>query len=134
MLLEALSRALEHHTWALAEYQDQTQAGCDNDDLEQFKVAVVEPAVRDCERLRSLTQNNPDPIYEAERSLIEQLEECHQENLKTFRELAQPRKSMLLKEFATLAEKATAVQAKCQEIRLALRKHRKERTLVAILS
>jgi hypothetical protein len=134
MLLEALCRVLEHHTWALAEYQDQTQAGCASDELEQFKVGVLEPALRDCERLRGLTQNNPDPIYEEERSLIEQLEECHQENLRTFRELSQPRKSMLLKEFTTLAEKATAVQAKCQEIRLALRKHRKERTLVAALS
>jgi hypothetical protein len=103
MLLEALSRVLEHHTWALAEYPDQTQAGCDSDDLEQFKVAVVEPALRDSERLRSLTQNNPDPSYEEERSLVEQLEECRQENLRAFRELSQPRKGMVLKEFTTFS-------------------------------
>jgi hypothetical protein len=42
---EALSRALEHHSWALAEYQDQMQIGGDPEDLERFKISVAEPAL-----------------------------------------------------------------------------------------
>jgi hypothetical protein len=129
LLWEALTRALENHTWALAEYRDQMHMGGDRDDLERFRAAVVEPALRECERLRNLTRNNPDSTVEGERLLIEQLEDCHEENLSTSRELAQPSNSYRFEEFAELADKATALQAKCQEIRLALRKYRQERAL-----
>ena len=129
LFLEALTRALEHHTWALAEYRDQTRMGGDRDDLERFRVSVVEPALRECERLRSLTRNYADPTDEGERRLVEQLEECHQENLATSRELAQPSKSMLSEDYAKLAKTATALQEKCQEIRVALRKFRQKQFL-----
>ena len=128
LLWEALSRALEHHAWALAEYQDQTQIGCDLDDLERFRTEVVEPALRECERLRSLTRNHTDPIDEGERRLVEQLEKCHQENLGTSRKLSQPRKSMLAEDYIKLAEKSVALRAKFHEVRLALRTYRKAKS------
>ncbi len=73
----------EHHSRALAEYQDQIFINGNSDDLEQFRLAVVEPAWQECERLRDLTGNNSSPATDdehEERRLVEQLEKCHQEN------------------------------------------------------
>jgi hypothetical protein len=129
LLQEALSRALEHHSWALAEHQDQMQVGGDPEDLERFKISVVERALRECERLRTLIANTPHPLIDkGERRLVEQLEQCHQENLATSRELSYPSKILLAEEYTKLAEKATVLQTKCREVRLALRKYRKEKS------
>jgi hypothetical protein len=128
LLWEALSRAIEHHSWALAEYQDQIASGSNAHNLELFRVALVEPSLRECERLRALIARNPDLMGdEGERRLVEQLETCHQENLVRSHELSAPRRSMLAPEHRKLEEKAAELQTKCHEVRLALREYRKRR-------
>jgi hypothetical protein len=132
LLWESLSRALEHHSWALAEYQDQIFINGNSDDLEQFRLTVVEPALQECERLRDLTGNNSSPPAtddeDEERRLVEQLEKCHQENLTRAHELLHPNRSMLAPERMELEQRATALQERCHAVRLALRECRKRRS------
>lgn len=78
-----------------------------------------------------MTRSNSFPnsavaVREEHRRLVEQLRQCHDESVAALHELHHPSKSRVAKEYQELAEKATVLEANCHEIRLALRKYRKD--------
>jgi hypothetical protein len=115
---EELADALDYYHWGLVEYRNQVDTGGQIDALERFHASVVEPALKECERLAA-------GLDDEEFRLVEELRQCPEENLSASRELRNPSKSMLAQDYAKLQEKANVLQEKCHKVRLALRKHRK---------
>jgi hypothetical protein len=117
-LRDELSRALKRHEVALAEYRHRVEANDTPDELERFHSAVVAPTLEECGQLAGRSEGE-------EKRLVEQLRQCHEECLAASYELRHPRKLIFAEEYNKLAEKAKAHEAKCHEVRLALRKYRK---------
>jgi hypothetical protein len=115
-LREELGDALDHYQWALVEYQNQVDTGGQMDAL-GFHASVVEPALKECERLAAR-------LNDEEFRLVEVLRQCHEEHLSASHELRNPRKSMLEQDYSKLQEKAKILEEQCHKVRLALRKHR----------
>src|SRR5438128_668697 len=118
---EELDHALQHYEWALAEYQRQLKAGGDYAELQRFQASVIMPALAECDRLAA-------PIRDEDKRLVEELRQCHEEAMAASRELRNPSKSILSKDYEKLAGKVKALQAKCREVRLALTAYRKKET------
>ena len=77
---------------------------------------MVSPTLGECEQLAGLSEGE-------EKRLVEQLRQCHEECVAASYELRHPRKLIFAEEYNKLAEKAKAHEAKCHEVRLALRKY-----------
>jgi hypothetical protein len=114
-----LNLALLRHENALAEYRRRVEANDKPDELEDFHSSVVVPTLVVCERLAAGSLGE-------ETRLVEQLRQCHEECVEAAKELRNPGRIIFFEEYKKLAEKAKVHQAKCHEVRLALRKHRKE--------
>jgi hypothetical protein len=115
---DELSRALKRHEFALAEYRHRVEANGTPDELERFHSSVVSPTLEECEQLADRGEGE-------EKRLVEKLRQCHKECVAASYELRNPRQLLFAEEYSMLAEKAKAHEAKCHEVRLALRKYRK---------
>jgi hypothetical protein len=120
-LQEELIGALEHYETSVAAYRQQVEASGRPDHLDQFHTSALTPALEEFERLATRSMDE-----ETDRGLLEQLRQCHKECMAASYELRNPSKSRLAEEYPRLAEKVKALEANCQEVRLALRKHRKD--------
>jgi len=91
------------------------------DELDQFHTSAVTPALEEFERLADGCL-----VEEDHRRLVKQLRQCHEESVAASYELRHPSKSRVFEEYQRLAEKAKALEAHCHDVRLALRKYRKD--------
>jgi hypothetical protein len=118
---EELSRALNRYETSVVAYRQRVDASGKPDELDQFHTSAVTPAREEFERLADGCL-----FEEKHRRLVEQLSQCHDESIAASYDLRHPSKSRVAEEYQKLAEKATALEAHCHKVRLALRKYRKD--------
>jgi len=120
-LHQEISHALQRYETSVAAYRQRVEASGRPDELDEFHASAVTPALEEFERLAGGYL-----VEEEHCRLVAQLRQCHEESVAASYELRHPSKSRVAAEYQTLAEKTKALEAHCHEVRLALRKYRKD--------